>query len=819
MLRLIKSHIACPNSSRVFTLAFACLLLSGFFASEIANAQSISSGVPGASTTAAAAAWRSRPLAANVVVPQWRSFQPAVRHGAHGRGQVVITRVDVLVDITEQIATTTLDISLKNTGRQRLETELLVPVPDKAVVRGFDFQGKGSEPSAQLLRRDEARKIYDSIVSKMRDPALLEFIDYNLVRSSVFPVEPLGTQKVRLRYEQVLIADGARVDYVLPRSESVHYNVPWHVTVNVKAKKPISTIFSPSHKIDTKRGNSKQIVVRIAPDAVKETGAFRLSYLVEQAGVTASMFAYPDPKSGGGYFLMLAGLPAKPKDYEKNSGIKREVTLVIDHSGSMNGEKLAQVQEAALQVVAGLNDGEAFNIILYNEAVELFATQPVIKDDETYKAARAYIKAIKARGGTNIHDAILEAVRPKPHKGMLPIVLFLTDGLPTVGQTSEKSIRDTAIKGNRYERRIFTFGVGADVNTPLLEKISFETRGTPTFVMPKEDVELKVAKVFKRLAGPVLAGTEVAAMNKDGKPAHGRVMDMLPTKLPDLFDGDQLVLLGRYVGDQPIGFKIKGNFLGKNKAFSFTFKPAKATTRNAYVPRLWASRRIADLIDQIRTMGADTGGYGQAPGAATPGDPKLKELIDDVVRLSLEFGILTEYTAFLAREGTDLSKKGLVLSQTHRNFVDRAWNVRSGVGSLNQDFNNNGLKSQLYLNGGNKYFDAKMNRVSIANVQQVNDKAFYKRGNQWIDAELAVSNKNDAIKPDKVIAFDTPAYQTLVRTLAGQNRCGTIALQGDILMVVNGQRILVKCSSHQTDAAAAKDANTPNANVRETPSK
>jgi len=728
-------------------------------------------------------AFRRRAISSSYVVPQWRVVTPP-RHG-----QVIITQVDVGVAIIEQVATTTMDISLKNTGNQRLESELIVPVPDDAVVRGFTFQGAGKEPVAELLRKEDARRIYDAIVAQTRDPALLEFVGYNLVRSSVFPVEPNGTQKVRLTYEHILPADGSRVDYVLPRSESVEYSVPWNVTVTIRAKKPLSTVYSPSHKIETIRKSSEQVAARIASDATREPGAFRLSYLLEGGSVTASMFAYPDPKNDGGYFLLLAGLPAKPAQHDKENGLKREVTLVIDRSGSMNGEKIEQAREAALQVVAGLEDGEAFNIILYNEAVEQFAKEPVIKNDETAKAAREYIKAMKARGGTNIHDSLLEALRPKPVKDFLPLVLFFTDGLPTVGQTSEKSIREMALKGNRYERRIFTFGVGTDVNTPLLEKIAYETRATSTFVLPKEDVEVKVGQVFKRLSGPVLSSPMLTAVGGDGKPQHGRVLDVLPVKLPDMFDGDQLVLLGRYVGEEPVTFQLAGNYLGKNKAFKFTFTPQKATTRNAFVPRLWASRKIGDLVEAIRTLGSESGAI---PGGAAPltavNDPRLKELIDEVVRLSTEFGILTEYTAFLAREGTDLSKKEAVYNITRDNFINRAWHCRSGVASLNQEENGKFQKGQSFGNATNAYFDENLNKVTISNVQQVNDKAFYKRGNQWVDSSIV--EKADA-KPKRVIQFGSEAYGKLVEKLASDGRNGCMAMKGDILMVIDGETILV----------------------------
>ena len=182
---------------------------------------------------------RQRPFAANVVVPQSRSF-------VVGRAPAVqIQKVDVRVEVVEQVATTTMDIGLYNPSGRRLEAELLVPVPDGAVVRSFTFQGAAAEPTAQILPHEEARRIYNEIVAKIRDPALLEFAGYNLVRSSVFPVAARGTQKVRLVYEHLLPADGNRSDYVLPRTESLAYDVPWSIRVTLKSKRPISTVYSP----------------------------------------------------------------------------------------------------------------------------------------------------------------------------------------------------------------------------------------------------------------------------------------------------------------------------------------------------------------------------------------------------------------------------------------------------------------------------------------------------------------------------------------------------------------------------------------------
>jgi uncharacterized protein YegL len=1047
-----------------------------------------------------------RPLAASIVVPQARSFAP------DRQSAVEVTDVTVGVVILEQAATTTMDIGLRNPTARRIEAELAVPVPDGAVVLSFTFQGAAKEPTAELLMKNEATRTYEAIVARVRDPAMLEFIGYNLIRSSVFPLEPKGTQKVRLTYEHILPADGDRIDYVLPRTESLDYNVPWKISVRIKSRRPISTAYSPSHKIETTRLDIRSlhdadipvaniVSVRLADDAATEPGSFRLSYLLEREGVTASLFSYPDASAHGGYFLLLAGLSATPTGGNGGPAIKREVTLVLDRSGSMSGEKIEQVRQAALQVLAGLEEGEAFNVITYNDAVERFSREPLTKTAKSVAAAHAYLRSVKAGGGTNIHDALLEALRQKPAQEMLAIVLFLTDGLPTVGQTSEIAIRNVAIKANPYERRIFTFGVGVDVNTPLLEKIALETRGTATFVLPKEDVEVKVSQVFNRLAGPVLAspkleivsakkgwaltGSESAdrlaclsakngflaatipallaattteprpttsaareatvretfrsivegkthvdfpssgerprftwsdipillklaendtalatmpalaissyigsgvpegmvalwlieglrrgqeellagkqlhkpvspvraiwpplnpiclregmklnecensaeihrevlnayrqwwgavkslspmeaalfdpldlkdlkwsgaaaeqleiydARRSDGIAAQKikkawqgpvlkttyytlderklaearksaialempfdksmlavqkvvlhfydekgneirteeylppvsnpdparkevtpaqqgelevsllRVRDVIPSRLPDLFEGDQLVVIGKYIGEDPLTFELSGNYLGKKRTFRFTFDLDKATTRNAFVPRLWASRKIAVLVDAVRQLGADVGPFSSQRSVSH--DPRLKELVDEIVSLSTEFGILTEYTAFLAREGTDLTRRDAVLAEAGRNFLDRAVSTRSGLASVNQSFNADFQLRQQVLNYRNNFFDQNMSRVAIARVQQVSDLAFYRRGGRWVDSRVV--QNDEQLQPQKIITFGSEEFRKLAQQLAAENRQGAISLEGEVLLVVDGQPVLVK---------------------------
>jgi Ca-activated chloride channel family protein len=725
-----------------------------------------------------------RAFSSHVIVPQSRSIV------LDRSPRVEVTGVKVGVVILEQAATTSMDIALKNPSNRRIEAELLVPVPEGAAIRGFDFQGAGKEPSAELLPKAAALETYRAIVAKVKDPALLEFAGCNLVRSSVFPIEPNGTQAVRLTYEHLLPADGQRVDYVLPRTESIEYKVPWEVSVKIKSKRPISTVYSPSHQIETQRADKNTVSVKISGEAMREPGPVQLAYLQESGEeVTASLLAYPDPKTGGGYFLLLAGLPAKmPRGDDGRPAVKREVTIVLDRSGSMEGEKIKQAKAAALQVVEGLEDGEAFNVIDYSDSIASFAPSPVVKNKKNVEEARHYIRRLVAAGGTNLHDSLIEALRPRPAEGMLPLLLYLTDGLPTVGVRDEVAIRNTAVQANQYKRRIFTFGVGYDVNAPLLSHLAEKSRATSTFVLPNEEIEAKVSQVYRRLFGPVLAEPELRAVDAQGEPTTRRVADLLPATLPDLFEGDQLVLLGRYTGQEPLHFRLKGAFHDKPRTFKFDFQLDKATAKNGFVPRLWASRKIAMLVDEIRQSGAGP----SRPSVLSnvkPADPRMKELVDEIVRLSTEFGVLTEYTAFLAREGTDLSRRDAVLREANQNFYARAQQTRSGIGAVNQAFNYNVQRAQVSQNRRNEFLDQNMNRVQTTRVQQMNDRGFFQQGNRWIDG--SVINARREAQPDRTVTIGSPEFMEIVDRLVRDNRQGVLSMSGEIVVNIDGRTVLI----------------------------
>ena len=720
----------------------------------------------------------------HVIVPQRRAFP--MGHIGHA---VLIDAVRAEVEIRDRTARTTLEIDLRNPGARRIEAILLLPVPGESAVSNFMFEGSQLQPTARLLPADEARFQYDEIVRRVKDPALLEFAGYNLIRSSVFPIEAHGTQQIRLTYEHLLDGDGPRVDYVLPRSESLELTTNWSIRATVRSNSAIATVYSPSHEIQVTRMAPEHLTAQLRRPASPQPGAFRLSFLLQKEDVTASLYAYPDSSIGGGYFLLMAGLPARLSDRADRQS--REVTIVIDRSGSMAGEKMDQVRAAALQIIEGLEDGEAFNIIDYATTVERFRPSPVVKSTDVMLDARAYLAQIRPTGGTNIHGALATALEQPHDSGRLPIVLFLTDGLPTVGETAEHVIADLVQNHNPHERRVFTFGVGNDVNVPLLDRVADLWGATATYALPGEDVELAVASVYKRLFGPVLAGVDLRTVDVHGVEVTSRVREMIPQRLPDLFEDDQLIVFGQYrASDDRLNFELTGDFLGTERRFRFSFDLDQASTGNAFVPRLWASRRIAYLVDQIRQLGAQSGSNSLIHDPSIVNDPRYRELTDEIVRLSTQFGILTEYTAFLATEGTNFARWDDVVAKCGLVLNERAVQTRSGQAAVNQGMNFNRQKMTKQVDYFNNYWNADLEQVEITTVQHVCDRSFFKRGSQWIDGRLVAGT--DVSEPDRIVDFGSEAHLALVDRFVEEGRQGVLSLRGNILLRLDGETVLVR---------------------------
>jgi Ca-activated chloride channel family protein len=316
---------------------------------------------------------------------------------------------------------------------------------------------------------------------------------------------------------------------------------------------------------------------------------------------------------------------------EKNKTIlPKDVAFVLDTSGSMAGKKLEQAKKALRFCVENLNDNDRFEIIRFSTEVEPLFDKLVAVNDANREQANNFIKDLKPFGATAIDEALQKALALRPKQGDRPfVIIFLTDGMPTIGTTDENQIIANVKQANAGRTRVFCFGIGTDVNTHLLDRITEETRAASQYVLPEEDLEVKVSSFFEKIKEPVLANPTLKFT------AGVRVTKLYPAPLPDLFRGDQLVLVGRYSGAGASAVILEGTVNGVTRQFTYEVNFPRSADEHEFIPRLWATRRVGYLLDEIRLRGENA------------------ELRDEVTELARKFNIVTPYTAYLIVEDED----------------------------------------------------------------------------------------------------------------------------------------------------------------------
>ena len=546
-----------------------------------------------------------------------------------------IRELGVQARITDQVARVQVSQSFVNTGSQQMEVQFLFPLPYDGAIDKLTLLVDGKEFPGKLMAAKEARAVYEAIVRSNRDPALLEWMGMGLFQTSVFPVPPGAERKVVLNYNQLLRKDRGLTDFMFPLSTAKytsHAVEKIDFQIAIESGIDIKNVYSPTHTVDIKRSDAKHAVVTYSRTNEVPTSDFRLMFDVDKGQVGASVISYKPKEGEDGYFLLLASPQVKAPDAERP---KKTVIFVVDRSGSMSGKKFEQARAALKFVLNNLREGDLFNIVAYDGNVESFRPELERFNDETRKAAVGYVEGLYPGGGTNIHGALTSALNQLKDNSRPNYVLFLTDGLATIGVTNEGQIVAAAKEANKVRARILSFGVGYDVNSRLLDRISRDGFGLSEYVRPDEDIEAHVSTVYGNISAPVLTDVAVnfeldGLKLEDGPPVNR----IYPKGNFDLFEGQQLVVVGRYKKPGAAKVVIKGRVGSNEQKFDF---PANLIEKShdesyAFVEKLWAMRRIGEIIDQLDLSGQN------------------HELVKELVELSTKHGILTPYTSFLADE-------------------------------------------------------------------------------------------------------------------------------------------------------------------------
>ena len=569
---------------------------------------------------------------------------PIVPPGHFTFAPLAVKEVTVQTEIRNLRAETTVEQVFHNPGSSRLEGTWIFPLPPGARIEFFKMEIDGKMTDAELLSAERARGIYEQIVREMKDPALLEYDGRGALKLRIFPIEPRSDKRIRLRSSQLLTDDsGILAHTVTPGTEKFSATPVGKisVTVDIQSETPIKSVYSPTHQAEVKRTGDYRARISYEAKNSRPDTPFRIVITRDRKPVGVHLLTHRPDASEDGYFMILAS----PGEAPPAAVQAKDICFVLDTSGSMADGKLDQAKLALQFCLANLNDEDRFEIIPFATEAEPVFGKLVPASEQNRANASAAVKSLKPIGGTAIGEALEMALatsrKSDAAKDRPRLVVFLTDGLPTIGETRQDPLVDLVSKHNTDGLRIFPFGIGDDVNTHLLDRIAGETRAFSQYVSAREDLEIKLSRFYSKIKDPVFTGLEI-----DIDAPGVRVSKLQPVRLPDLFDGDLLVVLGCYSGHGAGEIRISGDFIGERRTFQSAVRFKKSAKRHDYIPGLWAARRVGWLLDEIRLHGESA------------------ELIEETTRLARQHGIITPYTAYLIIE--DERKREVPVAQ--RNF-------------------------------------------------------------------------------------------------------------------------------------------------------
>jgi Ca-activated chloride channel family protein len=679
-----------------------------------------------------------------------------------------VKSIKIETKISAQVATTHVEQVFRNDTDATLEGTYFFPIPEAASISEFAIWDGDRRLVGEVRSREEARRIYDEIVRRQRDPGLLEYAGRDLFQASIFPIPPHADKRLELTYTQVLTAEGQTVSYRYPLGTGRNVaQITGRVSgsVEIEGREPIRNVYSPSHEIETSRSGERRARVSFESGAGREPQDFQLFYTLSDAEFGMTLLTHREPGKQGFFLLTIS-----PKDDIAEAEYSaKDVVFVLDTSGSM-GEagKMEKARAALLFGVRSLRPADRFNVINFAGEEHLMTTGLLQADAQGRATGEEFISQLRPMGGTNINGALVSAMAQFDRSERPRILVFLTDGLPTVGETRAERIAENARASRVPGVRLFTFGVGYDVNTALLDKLAAENGGVAEYVEPKEDLEIKVSNFFTKINHPVLTALKLDM--------GGVETDLVyPREMPDVFRGTQVTLIGRYRNASDLSnvvLRLTGRTGGRERSFVYNNVsfPVRVE-RNDFLPRLWATRRVGWLMEQIRTNG------------------EQKELTDEIVDLGTRYGIVTPYTSYLALEDnnanfisgqprpvTDLDRvtpggrrgRGaerrapatggaggsgggapMIASDAAPPPPREAAKAKTGEMAVQQSKRDRAQQEVVRVES----------EPSSAAVRKVGEKTFYLRDDVWTDSEF----KPEARLPETALEFGADDYFALIR--------------------------------------------------------
>ena len=640
------------------------------------------------------------------------------------------------IQIKDQVATTRVDQVFVNDNPWTAEGTYIFPLPEGAAVSDFVMWVDGKAVHGEILEADEARTIYDDVVRRMKDPALLEYVGRKALKASVFPIPPGEERKIELEYSQILPVENGLVHYIYPLSTERFSSRPLEdlvVRAQIESREPLKAVYSPRHEVSIDREDDYHALLGLEQSDVLPNRDFELFYTISSEKIGLNLLSFKE-EGQDGFFLLLAAPDVKVNEEEI---VVKDIILVLDTSGSMQGEKMDQAKEAARYVLDHLNPLDRFAIVSF--ATTTRSPSPSLQPASQAEKGKDFLDRLEAMGSTDINRAMIEAVGLAEEVRPTTLI-FLTDGLPTEGVTVTGAILDNVAREAPDNVRIFSFGVGDDVDTDLLDQISLDHGGASTYVRPGEEIDEEVSAFYRKVKIPVLSDLSLD---------WGDIIvdQVYPQRIPDLFAGSQLIMLGRYREGGPAKITLKGMVNQEERSYTYEDLSFRKEDGDDFIPRLWATRAVGYYLTQIRLYG------------------EKQEWIDSIVSLSTRYGIITPYTSFLIQEKDIFSAQGReeVISDFEEEMAAAAAEPAFGEAAVEKAVYQKSLSAapvgaavpvNMSVSTG---IDGTSKMVRVSEVlKNVGSKTFLLKNDTWIDTTFDRSMKT------KKVAFLGEEYFDLI---------------------------------------------------------
>ncbi|MEM7261703.1 MAG: VIT domain-containing protein, partial [Planctomycetota bacterium] len=469
-----------------------------------------------------------------------------------------VTRHHVDVRAIDGWAEVRVDQSFRNPGPRVAEGTYFFPVPRGAAVEDFRATLGDKELVGEVLEAEAARRIYRDLVRKMIDPAILEFYDRALYKARVFPIPAGGVVRLQLTYRHRLPRSGDLYELSYP-FDSARFCGGQQLDVRFEARledSTIASIHSPTHDVRVE-GRKGAWLVTYEASALRSRKALELEILTSRAGLAGGVRAFRPNEEDGYFVLRLA--PGRTVSAERPSA---NIVFVLDTSGSMSGEKIEHAKQALISGLRRLDRHDRFAILTFSSGVEEFAPAPTIAEPDAVRRAIEFVRTRVARGGTHLAAAIEHAVSSAHAFPTGATIVLSSDGAPTVGETDPRTIVKLASQKNGGDHRLHVLGLGADVETVLLDDLARKNGGSRTYLASSRRLEATISSLLDKVLEPCLSDLRLLA--------PGLTLSGLEPEAPyDVFHGEDLVVTGRYRGRSHGSIEIRGRVGNETKVFVF----------------------------------------------------------------------------------------------------------------------------------------------------------------------------------------------------------------------------------------------------------